>query len=173
MFEIICTQFHRSHCYFTKSVVQVPGKTDMIKTKGISCCVLSHYLCVADLWGILSNERQYLNMNSDWKFALSIFLRNQRSHNALYRCSMAIVQQLLDGGILCYSLCERISVSSDSLFQLWVCVFVCISIDANTCQISIWVKNWLQLIGNRYKLPNFFIFFIFSFNAAFGASTKV
>lgn len=104
------------------SMVQVPGKTDMIKTKGISCCMLSHYLCVWDLWGILSNERQYLNLNNDSeKFALSIFLRNQRSHDPLYRCSVAIVLQRLDGGVLFY-MWKDFGIIRQPLSALGLCV---------------------------------------------------
>lgn len=57
--------------------------------------------------------------------------------------------------ILCYSSAERISVSSDSLFQLWVCVFLCN--DTNTCQISNKLNTDCKLIGNQNKLPDFFL----------------
>lgn len=114
---------------------------------------------IISVWGIF--ETFSATRDSIWiwimteKFALSIFLLNQRLHDAVYRCSGH-----------CTAAARRKSIVLDVKgFQYHQTAafsfgFVRISVNANTCQISIWVKNVLQLIGNWYKLP-IFVFFKF------------
>lgn len=126
------------------------------KASAVACY---HIICVCGIFEAFSAMRDSIWIwimtlkNLPWAFSCVI-----RDH--MIHCIAAAWLLYCSGSMEEYCfICERISVSSHSLFQLWVCVFVCISVDANTCQISIWVKNWLQLIRNLCKLPKFVFFF--------------
>lgn len=112
----------------------------------VSAAACYHIFSVWGIFAAFSATRASIRI---WimteKCALSIFLRNQRSHNALNRCSAAIVLQRLDGGVLCFKW-KNFGIIRQLLSALSLC-FCASAVDANMCQI--WVENWLQLNGNQ------------------------